>query len=112
MKRELDAERTAAERAYKKREKQIEAQLRSLAGYIAGCRASPAAPSSRSPRSKLPPTMTNPNSRTRQLTSISGYRVDAATQRPLISRSRLPRVRESSINSSITHCTWLDRKAP
>ena len=32
MKRELDAERTAAERVFKKREKQIEAQLRNLAG--------------------------------------------------------------------------------
>jgi hypothetical protein len=36
MKRELDAERTAAERAYKKREKQIDAQLRSLAGIYGG----------------------------------------------------------------------------
>ena len=36
MKRALDAERTAAERAYKKREKQIEAQLRNLAGMYGG----------------------------------------------------------------------------
>jgi hypothetical protein len=36
MKRELDAERTAAERIFKKREKQIEAQIRNLAGLYGG----------------------------------------------------------------------------
>jgi hypothetical protein len=36
MKRELDAERTAAERVFKKREKQIEAQVRNLAGLYGG----------------------------------------------------------------------------
>lgn len=36
MKAELDAERTAAERTFKKREKQIEAQVRSLAGLYGG----------------------------------------------------------------------------
>ena len=36
MKRELDAERTAAERVFKKREKQIEAQVCNLAGLYGG----------------------------------------------------------------------------
>jgi hypothetical protein len=36
MKAELDAERTAAERMFKKREKQIEAQVRNLAGLYGG----------------------------------------------------------------------------
>ena len=36
MKTELDAERTAAERMFKKREKQIEAQVRNLAGLYGG----------------------------------------------------------------------------
>ena len=36
MKAELDAERTAAERLFKKREKQIEAQLRNIAGMYGG----------------------------------------------------------------------------
>lgn len=36
MKAELDAERTAAERTFKKREKQIEAQVRNLAGLYGG----------------------------------------------------------------------------
>jgi hypothetical protein len=36
MKRELDAERTAAERLFKKREKQIDAQIRNLAGLYGG----------------------------------------------------------------------------
>ncbi len=36
MKAELDAERTAAERLFKKREKQIEAQVRNLAGLYGG----------------------------------------------------------------------------
>jgi hypothetical protein len=36
MKRELDAERTVAERTFKKREKQIEAQIRSFAGLYGG----------------------------------------------------------------------------
>jgi hypothetical protein len=36
MKRELDAERTAAERLFKKREKQIDMQIRNLAGLYGG----------------------------------------------------------------------------
>ena len=36
MKRELDSERTAAERTFKKRDKQIETQLRNLAGMYGG----------------------------------------------------------------------------
>jgi hypothetical protein len=36
MKTELDAERTAAERTFKKREKQIDAQIRNLAGLYGG----------------------------------------------------------------------------
>jgi hypothetical protein len=39
MKKELDAERTAAERIFKKREVQIEAQLRSFAGLYGGLQA-------------------------------------------------------------------------
>jgi hypothetical protein len=39
MKRDLDAERTAAERIFKKREVQIEAQLRSFAGLYGGLQA-------------------------------------------------------------------------
>jgi hypothetical protein len=36
MKAELDTERTAVERMFKKREKQIEAQVRNLAGLYGG----------------------------------------------------------------------------
>jgi hypothetical protein len=39
MKAELDTERTAATRVFKKREVQIEAQLRSLAGLYGGLQA-------------------------------------------------------------------------